>query len=71
MKRWMPHIHCGESIDACVLDEEDEGREGYYFQVCWLGWMISLSVTSLRWERQWFLRHTDNLTEQAQSSEAP
>jgi hypothetical protein len=51
MIRWLPHIHKGGVSSECVRDDEG-GREGYYFEVCWLGWMLGFSLSSLRWERQ-------------------
>jgi hypothetical protein len=51
MTRWLPHIHLGGSNEECVSDQ-DGGREGFYFSVCWLGWMLGFTLTSSRWEHR-------------------
>jgi hypothetical protein len=51
MHPWIPHIHRGGSSDQCTKDD-DSGREGFYFAVCWLGWMLGLTLTSRRWEHR-------------------
>lgn len=52
MRRCVPHVHFGSASTECVDDEEDGGREGRYFEICWFGWMLSFSVSSSRWHHQ-------------------
>jgi hypothetical protein len=60
MRRWIPHIHRGETTTECTAEDGMcGGREGYYLNICWLGWMIEISLSSARWERQWFARHAE------------
>jgi hypothetical protein len=51
MKRWLPHIHFGDVSSECVNDEEG-GREGRYFEVCWFGFMVGVTFSSLWAERR-------------------
>jgi hypothetical protein len=56
MRRWLPHIHTGGVSSECIRDDAEEGREGYYFEVCWFGWMFGFTLTSQRWQRQYMAR---------------
>jgi hypothetical protein len=51
MRRWLPHIHRGGVSSECVNDDEG-GREGWYFGVCWFGFMAEVNFTSIYAERR-------------------
>jgi hypothetical protein len=51
MKRWIPHIHAGGLAEECICDDEG-GRDGWYVNVCWLGFMVSFGVSSIYAERR-------------------